>query len=170
MKNIILIGFMGTGKSTIGRLLAEKLKRRYIDTDKEIEKLTGKTVARLINEQGLVRFRSEETLLVEKLAAAEGLVVATGGGTLLNPENYRLLRENGILVGLTAAPEVIYQRVKRKKKERPLLAKGDLKEQIATLIAERQALYQVADYTVDTGAGSVNATVKTITDWLAGRS
>ena len=167
MKNIILIGFMGTGKSTVARLLAAKLKRRYVDTDKEIEELTGKTVARLINEQGIVRFRSEETLMLKKLSSRQGLVIATGGGAPLSPENRRLLRETGILISLSASPEVIYERVKRKKKDRPLLAKGDLKEQITKLMEERREIYQIADFTVDTGAGSIEETIKTITDWLA---
>ena len=159
---------MGTGKSTIGRNLAEKLRRRYIDTDKEIEELTGKTVARLINEQGMIRFRSEEAVLIKKLSSRQGLVIATGGGALLNPENQRLLKENGVLIGLSASPEVIYNRVKIKKKDRPLLAKGDLKEQITKLMEERREIYQVADFTIDTGANNVEETVKAITAWLAG--
>lgn len=166
MKNIVLIGFMGTGKSSVGRLLAVKLKRRFIDTDQEIENITGKTVAKLITGEGLIRFRSEESLLIKKLSGQEGLVISTGGGALLNAENYRLLRENGTIIGLTASPEVIYNRVKNKKNERPLLAKGDLKEQIAILMEERRELYQVADFTVDTGVGSLEETVEKIADYL----
>jgi len=166
VKNIILIGFMGTGKSSVGRLLAKKLKRRFIDTDKEIENITGRTVARLIQGEGMIRFRSEEALLVKKLSSQEGLIIATGGGTLLNPENHRLLRENGIFIGLTASLEVIYNRVKRRKNERPLLAKGDLKEQIAKLTEERRELYQGADFTVDTGAGLLEETVKKIVEFV----
>ena len=166
VKNIVLIGFMGTGKSTVGRILAGKLNRRFIDTDKEIEKLTGITVARLITNYGIIRFRSEETLLIKKLTQEENQVIATGGGTLLNPENDRLLRQNGIIICLTASPEVIHNRVKRKKKERPLLAKGDLMEQIKILTEERREIYQKADFTADTGNGSLEATVKSIIDFI----
>ena len=166
MKNIVLIGFMGTGKSTVSRFLAGKLNRRYIDTDREIERLIGKTVARIISDYGMIRFRSEEALLVRKLAAEEDLVIATGGGTLLDPENYRLLRQSGILVCLTASPEVIYNRVKRKKNNRPLLAKGDLMEQITKLSEERRELYRRVDFTVDTGGGSLEETVNSIVDYI----
>jgi shikimate kinase len=122
MKNIVIIGFMATGKSTVGRRLAHRLGRAFIDTDKEIEAVTGKTVAQIFARDGAVRFRSEEALLVKKLSAREDLVIATGGGIVLDPENVRLLKESGILIALSASPDVIYQRA-RGKKTRPLLAK-----------------------------------------------
>ena len=167
MKNIVLIGFMGTGKTSVGRFLANKLNRRFIDTDKEIENIAGKSVAQLIGGEGMIRFRSEESLLVKKLSGQENLVIATGGGTLLDPENYRSLKENGIIIGLTASSEVIYNRVKNKKNERPLLAKGDLMEQIVSLREERRELYKVADFTVDTGSGSLDETVKKILGFIS---
>jgi shikimate kinase len=166
MKNVVLIGFMGTGKSTIGRLLANRLNRRFVDTDKEIERITGKTTARLISSHGMVRFRSEEALLVKKLVKEKGLVIATGGGTLLNEENYQLLGENGIFIGLSASHEVIYNRVKRKKKDRPLLDKGNLDEQITKLLEERREIYQKVALTVDTGLSSPDETVEEIVRFL----
>ncbi|MEG3071305.1 MAG: shikimate kinase [Candidatus Syntrophopropionicum ammoniitolerans] len=90
MKNIVLIGFMATGKSTVGRRLAQCLRRTFVDTDKEIEAVTGKTIAQIFAKDGEKRFRSEENLLVKKLVSRKGLVIATGGGLVLNPDNFRL--------------------------------------------------------------------------------
>lgn len=168
MKNIVIIGFMATGKSTVGRRLAQRLRRRFVDTDKEIEAVTGKTVAQIFARDGAVRFRSEENLIVKKLALKEDLVIATGGGIVLNPENVRLFKENGILIALTSAPEVIYQRV-RGKKSRPLLAKGDPREKINALLKEREGIYSAADLTVDTGKCGVDESVEQIISFLSER-
>jgi len=165
LKNIVLIGFMGTGKSTVGRRLAHRLNRKFIDTDTEIESITGKTVTQIFARHGVVRFRSEEALLVKKLALQEGLVISTGGGMVLDPENVRLLKSNGVLIGLKAMPEVIFNRLK-KKKNRPLLAKGDLKEQIENMLMERRNVYDVADYTVDTGEFPQEKVVEMIVAYL----
>ncbi len=168
MKNIVIIGFMATGKSTVGRRLAHRLGRAFIDTDKEIEAVTGKTVAQIFARDGAVRFRSEEALLVKKLSAREDLVIATGGGIVLDPENVRLLKESGILIALSASPDVIYQRA-RGKKTRPLLAKGDLREKINALLKEREDIYKVAELTVNTGVCTVNETVEQIMTYLMER-
>jgi len=168
MKNIVIIGFMATGKSTVGRRLAHRLGRAFIDTDKEIEAVTGKTVAQIFARDGAVRFRSEEALLVKKLSAREDLVIATGGGIVLDPENVRLLNESGILIALSASPDVIYQRA-RGKKTRPLLAKGDLREKINALLKEREDIYKVAELTVNTGVCTVNETVEQIMTYLMER-
>ncbi|MBE3588665.1 MAG: shikimate kinase [Thermoanaerobacteraceae bacterium] len=166
MKNIVLIGFMGTGKSTVGRRLAARLGREFVDTDEEIERVTGKTIPQLFARDGEIRFRSEEALVVKKVAARQDLVVATGGGVVLNPENVRVLRENGVLIGLTAGPEVIYQRVKRKR-NRPLLnGPGDTLDRIRELLAAREKAYAVADFTVDTGRHDLEEVVKMIVEYL----
>jgi shikimate kinase len=167
--NIVLIGFMGTGKTSAGRRLALRLKRRFIDTDTEIEKITGKTVARIFARDGETRFRSEEALLVKKLAGKKNLVISTGGGMMLNPENVRLLGENGVFIALAAAPEIIYRRVKRKK-VRPLLLKGDLEERIRTLLRERDGIYDIAEFTVDTGACNLDEAVEQIIRFLSERN
>jgi len=156
---------MGTGKSTVGRRLAHRLNRKFIDTDTEIENITGKTVAQIFARCGVVRFRSEESLLVKKLALQEGLVISTGGGMVLNPENVRLLKKNGVLIRLTALPEIIFNRVKNKK-NRPLLTKGNLKEQIESMLKDRQGAYDAAEYTVDTGALSQEEAVEMIVRYL----
>lgn len=166
MKNIVLIGFMGTGKTAIGRRLAARLGREFVDTDKEIERVTGKTIPQLFARDGEIRFRSEEALVVKKLAARENLVVATGGGVVLNPENVRVLREKGVLIGLTANPEVIYQRVKRKR-NRPLLnGTDDILGRIKELLAARAGVYGVAEFTVDTVRYSIEESVELIISYL----
>ncbi|MDD4168676.1 MAG: shikimate kinase [Desulfotomaculaceae bacterium] len=164
-KNIVLIGFMGTGKTSIGRRLALRLKMKFIDTDAEIENITGKSVTRIIARDGLIRFRSEEALLIKKLSLREGLVISTGGGMVLFPENVRLLKENGILIGLFASPEIIFNRLK-KKKNRPLLMKGNMKEQIEALMKERHGAYDVSDFSVDTGNLSQEEAVEMIIRYL----
>lgn len=165
-KNIVLIGFMGTGKSAIGRRLAARLNREFVDTDEEIERITGKTISQIFAKYGERRFRSEEALMVKKVASRENLVVATGGGVVLNPENVRLLKESGILILLTADPEVIYRRVKRKR-NRPLLeGSSDLLSRIKELLEERKEAYQVAEFTVDTGAHTIEESVEKILGFL----
>lgn len=167
MKNIVLIGFMGTGKTAVGRRLAGRLKMEFIDTDTEIEKATGKTVTQIFEKYGPVRFRSEENLVVEKLAKREGLVISTGGGILLNSENLKLLKNNGVLIALKAEPEVIYQRVKNKK-SRPLL-KGNLMGSILKLLQEREGIYNVAEFSVDTSRITQDAVVDKIHNYLLER-
>lgn len=149
-KNIVLIGFMGTGKSSLGKQLARRLGYRFIDTDSAIEEVTGKTIEQIFRKDGEIRFRSEENLLAGKLAKKSGLVIATGGGMVLNPENVALLKQNGVLIQLRADPEVILQRVKQKRR-RPLLRKGDLRETVLNLLQKRDGCYDVAEFMVDTG-------------------
>lgn len=163
-RNVVLIGFMATGKTTIGRRLARVLDRPFMDSDAEIERLVGKPVRRIFAEDGEIRFRSEEALLCRKLAAPAGLVVATGGGIVLNPENVRHLRSGGVLIGLRAEPVVIHERVGRKK-TRPLL-RGDVRTRIAELLWSRAGLYDVTEFTVDTGKCGPAEAVRLILDYL----
>lgn len=169
-KNIVLIGFMATGKTTVGRRLASRLGLQFVDTDMEIEKVTGKTVAEMFYKYGMIRFRSEESLVIKKLSARAGLVIATGGGAVLDPENVKALKQNGVLIRLTASPEIIFQRVKNKR-TRPLLNNTeDLQELINRMMAEREEAYRsVADFTVDTGAGTRYQVVENIISYLRER-
>lgn len=165
MKKVVLIGFMGTGKTAVGRRLARLLGWDFVDTDTEIEELTGKTVARIFQEDGEVRFRSEENLLCRRLESVSRTVIATGGGMVLNPENVALLKRNAVLVKLYADPEVIVHRVKKKKKGRPLL-KGDLHERVKQLLAERNGAYDIAEFAVDTGKQDPDTSARIIYDYL----
>lgn len=149
-KNIVLIGFMGTGKSTVGVKLAEKLKMKFVDMDREVEKVCGMTIAQLFKKYGEIRFRSEEHLIAQKLSRKKNLVIATGGGVVLNQENINALKSNGILVCLDAEPEVIWSRVSRKKGTRPLLRRDFQVEDIEKMLNERKDYYALANYRVDT--------------------
>lgn len=146
-KNIILIGFMGTGKSTVGKRLARSLAWNFIDTDVEIESISGLTVAEIFRRHGETRFRSEENLLIKRLSTLENCVIATGGGTVLNPENWELLAGSGIIVGLYANVDTILERVGHRT-DRPLLRTS--REEIEALWQKRQVVYNRADLTVDT--------------------
>ena len=165
MSNIVLIGFMGTGKTVVGRRLAVLLNKTFIDTDAEIERITEKTIVQIFAQDGAVRFRSEEALLVKKLEDQDNLVISTGGGIVLKPENIISLKKNGILIGLTAPPQIIYQRVMHKR-SRPLLNKGDVLSKIEELYAERVHAYDVAEYIVETGDKQIDEVVNEIATYL----
>ena len=150
MKNIVLIGMPGSGKSTLGRLLAERLGREFIDADLEIEKDAGKTIPELfaVSEDF---FRKQETKTTKRLAALRGKVLAMGGGVVLRQENIISLKENGLIIFLDRSPEDIIGDVDTK--TRPLLAAGS--QRIYDLFAQREALYRAAaDVTVQ-NKGSV---------------
>lgn len=164
-KNIVLIGFMGTGKSTLGRQLARRIGYEFIDTDLAIEEVTGKTVEKIFRKDGPIRFRSEENLLARKLSARSGLVIATGGGMVLNQENVDLLQQNGVLIALKAEAEIILNRV-RNKKRRPLLRRGNVREKVLGLLQEREGAYDVAEFTVDTGKLSFSEALNEIHNYL----
>ncbi len=149
MPNLVLVGFMGTGKTSVGRKLARKLGMKFVDTDQEIERVTGMTVREIFKKHGEIRFRSEEKAAVRRITGEDGQVIATGGGVVLDPENMRMLKQNGVVVCLTAEPEVIYQRLKNKK-NRPLLQTEEPLKTIKRLLAERQPLYESAGIAVNT--------------------
>ncbi len=161
-KNIVLIGFMGTGKSTIGIKLAERLKMQFIDMDREIEKLTGMSIPMLFKKHGEIRFRSEEQLMSQKLGRRNNLVIATGGGVVLNKENVESLKRSGILICLDADPRVILARVNRKKGTRPLLKKNLAIDDIEKMLNDREEYYSLADYRVDTSAKEMDKIVQEI--------
>ncbi|MFZ5649096.1 MAG: shikimate kinase [Bacillota bacterium] len=171
MKNIVLIGFMGTGKTVVGRILACQLGLDFVDTDEEIEKVTGKTVSEIFNRYGATRFRSEEALVIKKLSSGKGLVIATGGGAVLNPESVQALKENGVLVLLRSTPEMIYSRVKSGR-NRPLLAKGEnMLQLIKDLMAEREEAYAgAADLEVPSGDESKEEVASRIINMLRERN
>ncbi|NCP01799.1 MAG: shikimate kinase [Deltaproteobacteria bacterium] len=139
--NIILTGFMGTGKTTLGRHLAKVLGYDFVDTDEQIEAQTGQSVADIFAHEGEAAFRQLETRLVERLAAEHGLVIATGGGLVLNPVNVVLLEKSGLIVCLTAPPEELLARVSRQQHIRPLLQQTDPLAKINALLAQRAPAY-----------------------------
>lgn len=150
-KNIVLIGFMGTGKTAVGTRLAARLGCEFIDTDKEIERITGMSVKDIFHKAGEIRFRSEEALVIKRLSGKRNLVIATGGGAVLNSDNILNLKEQGVLVCLNADPEDIFKRVSRKKQTRPLLNKKNLSvDDIKKMLEDRAEYYNQADIQIKT--------------------
>lgn len=163
--NIILTGFMATGKTTVGPRLARELKKKYVDTDKEIERTAGMDVARIFAVHGEQYFREEEALLLERLVALENCVIATGGGSVMHTTEMDGLRQNGWVICLTAPVEVIKERAGWRQ-DRPLLARDGSTERIKKLLAVREPLYRQADLYLDTGGLTVEEVTGQIVDFL----
>jgi shikimate kinase/3-dehydroquinate synthase len=140
-ENIILTGFMGTGKSAVGELLARQLGCRFIDTDQLIEERTGQKVAEIFHNEGEAAFRAWENKIARELASTRQSVIATGGRLMLDSENARLLGENGQVFCLTANPDEIVRRLRSEKGKRPLLAVPDPQHRIRELLSERARGY-----------------------------
>ena len=149
--NLVLTGFMGTGKSTIGRLVAARLSRPFIDMDEAIEQQAGQTIPEIFNSQGEAAFRRLESQVCAELAARDGLVIATGGGALVNPTNRALMEQSGLIICLTATSEALLERLAGNG-NRPLLNKPNPAQEIARLLAARAAAYAVLPHHVDTTA------------------
>ncbi len=151
--NILLIGFMGSGKSTIGRKLAKLLEYSFVDTDSAIEEDQGCSVDEIFKYGGEECFRKMETRLLQKLKNVENSVIATGGGIVLSEQNQRLLQEIGQRVYLNVPQEELQQRLKNDR-NRPLLKKKDPETVVEKMMKERVLLYEQAEYIVDTGQRS----------------
>lgn len=159
--NLVLTGFMGTGKTTVGKRLAQQLNMPFADTDDEVEKVTGLTIKELFDKYGERRFRSEEAAAIRRIIRHNNQVIATGGGVVLNPENITALKENGLIFCLEARPEIIYERVKHKN-TRPLLDEDKLMDTINRMLAERRDLYKNTHFTIDTSQNCVETVVEEI--------
>lgn len=149
IRNLALTGFMGCGKSTVGRLAASLLKFEFADTDHLIEHQAGMSIPEIFERRGEPAFRQLEREMVASLAARSKTVVATGGGLVVNPDNLAALKQHALVVCLWASPETIWQRV-RHSQNRPLLAGADPQEAIRRLMAERAPFYRQADVLVQT--------------------
>lgn len=148
---IILVGMMGAGKTTIGRQLAHALGRKFLDLDHEMEARCGVRIALIFDIEGEAGFRKRETALLDECSQRPGLVLATGGGAVLAPENREILKSRGLVVYLRAGVDELFRRVARDR-NRPLLKTSDPRQRIVELIAQREPLYEsVADITLDTG-------------------
>ncbi|MDO5345199.1 MAG: shikimate kinase [Lachnospiraceae bacterium] len=150
-EHIILIGFMGAGKTTLGKKLARRLELEFVDTDEMVESQTGQTISDIFARKGEAYFRSLETDMLRQLGQREKrCVVAVGGGLPMQAENRPLLKELGTVIFLETGVETLVQRLKNDTK-RPKLQGGDLRERIVTLMNEREAVYRrVADVCVST--------------------
>jgi len=150
--NIIFIGFMGSGKTSIGRLVAKKLGFQFVDTDAVVVERAGMPVAEIFAGYGEAWFRDQETSALESMAMHNRSVISTGGGIVLREENRALLRDLGFVVWLTASEEIIFDRVSRNKR-RPLLQTADPRKTVQDLLAQREEFYRnVSRFTLDTTA------------------
>jgi len=160
--NIFLVGPMGAGKSTVGRQLAKTLNMEFVDCDREIELRTGVTIAVIFELEGEEGFRKRESAMIEQLTERDGIVLATGGGVVLDEANRSLLRTRGFAIYLNAPIDLLLERTARDK-QRPLLQTPDPKARLTSLATEREPLYQqVADMVVKTDRRTARHVVKEI--------
>jgi shikimate kinase len=160
--NIILIGFMGSGKTSIGRLVATNLGFQFVDTDAVVVERAGMQVPEIFERHGEAWFRDQETSTLESMAILNRSVISTGGGIVLREENRAILQSLGFVVWLTASEDVIFERVARNKR-RPLLQTADPRKTVRELLAERLELYQsVSRFTLDTSALSHEKAAKAV--------
>ncbi len=158
--NIYLVGMPGAGKTTIGRQLARRLQRTFVDADHEIETRTGVRIPLIFDIEGEQGFRDREAKVIADLAGATNLIVATGGGAVLRPENRAALNKSGTVVYLQATPRLLFERT-RLDPNRPLLQVENPMQKIEELFAQRDPLYrEVADIVVSSLGGSISHLVK----------
>lgn len=159
---------MGAGKTTVGRMLARRLKSRFVDADQEIEARTGVPIPTIFEIEGEAGFRKRESQVIDALTQDDGLVLATGGGAVLDSSNRKFLRDRGVVVYLYAQPEILYERTKTDR-GRPLLQVDDRLGRLKTLFDVRDPLYrEVAHHVVEVGHTQASQVVRRILQALDG--
>jgi shikimate kinase len=165
-QSLFLVGLMGAGKTTIGRLLAKRLKMTFVDSDQEIASATGVNISTIFEIEGEAGFRRRETEAIERLSRNEKLVLATGGGAVLDPATRQILRTRGKVIYLAATPETLYERTRRDS-GRPLLQVEDRLARLRELYLQRDPLYrEVAHIIVEVGRTSAPLVVRQIQEAL----
>ncbi len=159
--NLALIGFMGTGKTSVGWLVAENLHFEFLDTDEMIQTRTGRTIADIFTTDGEATFRALERQVVGELSTHEKAVISTGGGLPANPENLAALKEHALVICLWSSPEKIWERV-RHQSHRPLLHDPDPQKKIRDLLAAREPFYKQADVLINTDLRSAREVAQQI--------
>ena len=163
---IVLVGMMGCGKSTVGRRLAARLGRRFVDADKALEERCGVPIATIFELEGEDGFRRRETAILDELSRLPEIVLATGGGAVTRDENRRILAERGLVIFLQASITDLWQRLRRDR-TRPLLQTANPRERIAELLAEREPQYrEIADIVAVSARQPVDDLVADIIDRL----
>ncbi len=159
-KNVYLIGYRATGKTTVGKTLAKRMNRAFVDADDALEKEQGRTISQIVESGGWEEFRSLEKDVLERLSDFESYVIAPGGGAVLDSDNVRCMKETGLVVWLTAAPETICKRLACDEKtsdQRPALTDQGVLEEVASVLNLRTPLYKdAADIIVSTDNNKVN--------------
>ena len=167
--NVYLVGMMGAGKTTIGRMLAKRLKLRFFDSDHEIESRCGVKIPVIFEIEGEAGFRAREVQAIAEMTELEGIVLATGGGAVLAAANRQRLAARGTVVYLRATPDDLFLRICHDR-NRPLLATADPRGRMRELFEERDPLYQeIADVVVETGSQSVQALARALLEKLEER-
>ena len=165
-KNIVLVGFMGSGKTSVGKRLSMALKREFIDMDDFIEKREGMTINEIFAQKGEPYFRSLEKELCVRFAAGGGKVIATGGGVIKDSENVKNLKKSGIIFYLKSTPEKIAENLKNDD-TRPLLAVEDKTAKIAELMSERERFYNACkDIEIDVSQKEIDETVAEVLEYM----
>jgi len=166
-ESIFLIGPMGSGKSTVGRMLADKLSYHFVDSDHVIEDKTGVSIPMIFDIEGEVGFRDREQHAIEELTQLPKTVLATGGGAILDQNNRKCLRSRGFVVYLKSSVETLVQRT-RHDRNRPLLQTADPKKILTKILEEREELYMdVADLVIETERAAIHKVVKEIIEKMA---
>ena len=166
-KRIVLIGPMGVGKTTVGRILAKQLDFDFIDTDQRLEKITGASISWIFDIEGEEGFRKREQQLIQELTGISEAVIATGGGAILLSENRFNLKNNGIVIYLKGKVETLYERT-RLDNNRPLLEAANPKETIEKILREREHLYvETADFEIEIDGRSAEYIVTQISGLLS---
>jgi shikimate kinase len=170
MGNIFLVGMMGAGKTTLGKALARRLQREFVDTDRLLVERTGVAVATIFEIEGEAGFRRRESAILVELSQRDDCVVATGGGAILSADNRRVMREGGTVVYLRARLESLWERT-RQDTSRPLLRTPDPKKTLADLLEQRDPLYrEAAHIIVDTGSQGASTLVSRVVTALSQHS
>ena len=164
-KTIVLVGIMGAGKSTVGKILADRLGMRFIDADQEIERAAGCTITDFFEKYGEVEFRKGEERVISRILAGEPCVLATGGGAFMSEATRLLIKKIATSVWLRVSFEVLAKRLE-KRSDRPLLQTADPQQTLKALIKKRYPIYNDADFIVDVENDGVDITVSKVVECL----
>lgn len=161
--NIVLIGYRGAGKSAVGRVLARRLGRELVSTDAEIVKRAGRSIPEIVEHQGWESFRDLESLVCRELGGRDNLIIDTGGGAILRPQNVEVLKQNGRFCWLTAGVDTLAGRIGRSNERPSLTGTKSFVDEIAEVLAERLPKYEAAaDWTVATEGLTINQVAEQI--------
>ncbi|HEU0234659.1 MAG TPA: shikimate kinase [Gallionella sp.] len=162
--NLVLVGMMGSGKTTMGRALARHMGKAFVDSDEEIQKCTGVTIPHIFDIEGETGFRQRESAVISDLVGRDNMVLATGGGAVLAEQSRELMQQNGIVIYLKASVHDLWQRT-RHDRNRPLLQTADPHAKLTELFQQRDPLYrQVADIVIQSGKQSAHALMLHLVD------